>query len=154
MKSRFVLAVLLTILSFRSIAQRQNANGDVRTKRQQDTAHKKDVTGSCAPSQSTTDSTNQQTTGNADKNQDERVRVTSIPEVPIKPRKDALDGIIVACTVVLTIVGIVGTYAAIKTLRQNQTVKPIRWMSTKPNLRSLRQPLTITLPPHWPMLKP
>jgi hypothetical protein len=51
--------------------------------------------------------------------EDDRVEVTALPpEIAVKQVKDSIDRTIMWCTVILTMVGALGTYAAVKTLRQ------------------------------------
>lgn len=52
------------------------------------------------------------------KTQDYKMTVVSIPEVGVKPSKDWVGWGMLVCTIILTLVGIVGTCAAIKTLKQ------------------------------------
>lgn len=118
MRSQFVLAALVTILCLQSVAQRQNANDGVRTKDQQNTARQKNPSSPNTLSQPSTNAANQVPAGVTDQHQDQQVRIVSIPEIPIKPAKDWMDRSIVICTIGLTIVGVVGTFVALRSLRQ------------------------------------
>jgi hypothetical protein len=63
--------------------------------------------------------TDKQSTGDANQNKNNEVKVSSLPsEISIKAIKDSIDWTIAICTVILTGVGIIGTCAAVKTLRQ------------------------------------
>lgn len=51
--------------------------------------------------------------------QSDKVEVTSLPpEIAVKQVKDSIDHTIMWCTVILTFVGVIGTFAAVRTLRQ------------------------------------
>lgn len=52
--------------------------------------------------------------------QDRKVAVVAVPEVSVDQRKDKFDWMTLSCTVLLTIVGIVGTCIALQTLRAIQ----------------------------------
>jgi hypothetical protein len=108
--NRFViLACFASVL-----IQHQADNKHVGKQSQQNTQTSQNKTVAPTPSQTATD---QKPAGNADKNQNQTVNIASIPKVAVKPEKDFQDWTMVLCTIVLTIVGIVGTCAAIKTLK-------------------------------------
>jgi hypothetical protein len=69
------------------------------------------------PSQSPASTADQKPTEDSAKKQDRAVSVVSVPKISVHTEKDVTDGIMIGCTIVLTIVGIVGTCAAIKTLK-------------------------------------
>ncbi len=51
--------------------------------------------------------------------QSDKVEVTALPpEIAVKQVKDSIDHTIMWCTIILTIVGVIGTIAAVRTLRQ------------------------------------
>jgi hypothetical protein len=110
-------AMLVCIIAIALVQQKTGNNrsgnaGNHNSKQNQTT-----VDGS--PSgQSATNTTDHNSTGNTDRDQKQKVEIVSAPKVSVKPEKDTLDWIILACTIVLTIVGSIGTYAAVKTLTQ------------------------------------
>ncbi len=51
--------------------------------------------------------------------QNDKVEVTALPpEIAIKQIKDSVDHTVMWCTIILTVVGVIGTIAAVRTLRQ------------------------------------
>ena len=98
-----------------ALVQHQANDNHVRKQGQQNAQSAKDVAGASTPSQSTPNGSNQKPSGDTEKKQHQTVDVVSVPKISTK--KDATDWIMIGCTVVLTIVGIVGTCAAIKTLK-------------------------------------
>jgi hypothetical protein len=71
------------------------------------------------PIQPATDAADKNVIGPAGQRQDDKVAVTALPpEIAIKQIKDSIDRTVMWCTIILTIVGVVGTIAAVRTLRQ------------------------------------
>lgn len=69
--------------------------------------------------QRATDTPDKSTIAPASPRQNDKVEVTALPpEIGVKQVKDSIDRTIMWCTIILTFVGVVGTYAAVKTLRQ------------------------------------
>ena len=110
---RFVVLACLAI----ALIQHKADDNQTRKQGQHNTQGAQDKSVASAPSQSSAKAADQKPAGNADKNQNQTVTITSIPKVVVNPEKDFEDWTMVACTIILTIVGIVGTCAAIKTLK-------------------------------------
>jgi hypothetical protein len=70
-----------------------------------------------APSQPVANPSSPNPNKDGNKSQDHEVRVTSLPDkIEIKAVKDSIDWTVLGCTVVLTIVGVIGTKVAVRTL--------------------------------------
>jgi hypothetical protein len=110
-------AIILACLTIAFI-QHPAKNNDVGDQGQQNTQKAQDKRGAPAPSQPSANATNQKPAGDASQSKDIEVKVTSLPsEISIKAIKDSIDWTILGCTIILTGVGIIGTCAAIKTLK-------------------------------------
>jgi hypothetical protein len=75
--------------------------------------------GTASPGQPATDSTDNNAVAPPVPRQNDKVEVTALPpEIAVKQVKDSIDRTVMCCTIILTIVGVVGTIAAVRTLRQ------------------------------------
>ncbi len=75
--------------------------------------------GNASPSQPATDATDKNAIRPTAPRQNDKVEVTALPpEIAVKQVKDSIDRTIMWCTIILTLVGVAGTVAALKTLRQ------------------------------------
>jgi hypothetical protein len=108
-----VLLVCIVAIMF---IQQKASDNSVRNQSQPNSHSAKNVNCAPTPSQGSPNPGNQKATGDADKNQNQKVEVVSVPKVSIKPEKDALDVTILICTIVLTVIGIAGTVVAVITL--------------------------------------
>jgi len=106
-------AVLIFAVALFAFTQQKSQIDHARNQGQSKTQSSQDKGVPSAPSQSSTDG-NQKPTGDASQNQNKPVSITSIPKISVKPDED---WVMVICTVILTGVGVVGTVAAVKTLR-------------------------------------
>jgi preprotein translocase subunit Sss1 len=112
--SRVVILACVTI----ALIQHQANDNHVRKQGQPNTQTTQDKTGAPSLGNSAANPSDQKSSGEANKNQNQPVSITSIPKIAVKPEKDVIDWTIVVCTIVLTIIGIIGTFAAVKTLKQ------------------------------------
>ena len=75
--------------------------------------------GAASPGEPATDASDKNAVPPTEHRQSKNVEVTALPpEIAVKQVKDSIDYTIMWCTIILTIVGVVGTIAALKTLGQ------------------------------------
>ena len=110
--SRILLICVIAVM----FVQQKASDNSVRNQSQQNAAHKQAKSNGAPSGQPAANPSDQKAARDADKSQNQKVDVVSVPKVSIKPEKDALDVAILICTVVLTVIGIVGTAVAVKTL--------------------------------------
>jgi hypothetical protein len=112
------LIVTSVVLACPMLCGLQPQKDDVGHKRNQNTDSAKHVGFAPGPGQASGNSTNQNPANGADRNEANSVNLVSVPEkIPSEPKRDPFDLFIGFCTAVLTVVGVAGTCAAIKTLK-------------------------------------
>ena len=106
--------VILACLAIALIQQKADDNR-IRKQGQQNARATENQSAAPALSQPSSNAPDQKSSGDTNKNKNQPVSITSVPKIEVKPDED---WVMVICTIVLTGVGIVGTCAAIKTLKQ------------------------------------
>jgi hypothetical protein len=123
MKSLFLIAIFSSMCFLLCGFQQETSSSQRKPEPQVGSANKQKTndakaTPGAPPGQPATDAADKNTTNAAGPRQNDKVDVTSLPpEIAVKQVKDSIDHIVLGCTIVLTIVGVVGTWVAVKTLR-------------------------------------
>jgi hypothetical protein len=113
-----IVAVLLSVVQAIMPVPHQAEDNHAGNQGRQNAHTSQNKSSPSAPSQPAFNPADQKTTGDANQDKNNEVKVSSLPpEIGVKTVKDRIDWTILGCTVILTIVGIVGTCAAIKTLK-------------------------------------
>jgi len=124
MKTLFVVASLVTCFLLcgfqgQTSSTQQKPASKVASANQRKADSGKGAHGAASPGQPAADAADKNATPPAPPHQNDKVEVASLPpEIAVKQVKDSIDRTIMWCTIILTIVGIVGTIAALRTLRQ------------------------------------
>jgi hypothetical protein len=124
MKTRFVVTTLVSCFLLcgfqgQTSSTQQKPASKVASSNQQKADSGKGAHGAASPGQPAADAADKNATPPAPPHQNDKVEVASLPpEIAVKQVKDSIDRTIMWCTIILTIVGIVGTIAALRTLRQ------------------------------------
>jgi len=114
------LALICVLLCGFQNSHQENVEHPDNAKNQQQSSRPKPSAQPLIPIQSA-DNDAGHASGQDEQTQDHKVAVVSVPEVRVEQRKNVIDWLTFVCTVVLTIVGIVGTCLALQTLRAIQT---------------------------------
>jgi len=109
-----ILVLLIVILQGSPDSPKAGNKGGSQSEQNADSRHP--VT-TPAPSQPASNAPNQNASGTKDQGQNNEVKITAFPDkIRIQSIKDSIDWTVLGCTIVLTIVGVIGTIVAVKTL--------------------------------------
>lgn len=124
MKTLFVVATFVACLLLCGFQQaissaQQKPGSGVASPSKQKADSGKVPHSAASPGQPATDAADKNAVAPTAPRQSDKVEVTALPpEIAVKQVKDSIDHTIMWCTIILTFVGSLGTWAALKTLRQ------------------------------------